>query len=475
MIDNLILRGMLTPAFKDRFALKAITILKPDYFDEGAKQIVQAIHDYYSTHNKFPTLSALLVDLGNMPLSEGTYTAALEKAEEIKDELTSTEVNDDNWFLNETQKYCQDKAIHNAIMDSMAILNGTNKKLPKSVIPELLQQALSIEIERSLGHDYLDDAEERYKFLHMAQYKAPFRLATLNKITNGGFAKKTFNVFLAGTHAGKTLMMCSLAADYLITGKNILYITFEMGEEEIAKRIDANLMDVAMDDLDDLPLPAYTKKMENIRSKTIGKMKIKEYPMGGAHVGHFKSLLKEYELKDDFIPDVIFVDYLGICGCQRATLAQGSYVYLKTISEELRGFGQEFDKIMISAGQLNRTGFGSSEPDMTDTAESFGVNFTGDFVATVFADDNMKAMNQLLVIQQKNRYKDHNYMKKFIMGIDRPKMRLYDVENPNQGISSSTAPHTASTTKGNYQSKPSTTPSNINKPNSIKSGAGIKI
>lgn len=465
---------MISPTFKDNFAIKAVTILKPDYFEDGSKQIVSIIRDYYSKHNTFPTLQSLAVDLSNMPITGNTYNAAVDKLQDIKDELTVKEVNDVNWLLKETENYCQGRAIHNAIMDSVEILNGTNKnKLPKTAIPQLLEDALSVQIDKAAGHDYLEDSMERYKLFNTAINRIPFKLNTLNKITGGGFARKTLNIFVAGPHVGKSLTMTSLAADYLVTGKNVLYISFEMAEEEIAKRVDANLMDVAMDDIKDLNAIAYDNKIKNIKAKTVGRLKIKEYPNGSAHIGHFKTLLKEYKMKEGFVPDVVFVDYLGICGCMKASLAQGSYVLLKAVSEELRAFAQECDLICISATQINRGGHNSSDADMTDIAESFGINYTADFILTMFADDNMKTLNQILFSQLKNRYKDMNFMNKFIMGVDRPKMRIYDLNNATAGIiQQSPAPHT---------SKPAPKQP-FNKPNSFGSGpttglkgSGIKI
>lgn len=439
---------MISPTFKDNYAIKAVTILKPEYFEDGSKQIVKIIRDYYSKHNAFPTLQVLAVDLGNMPIPGNTYTAAIDKLQDIKDELTVKEVNDVNWFLKETEEYCQSKAIHNAIMDSVEILSGTSKnKLPKTAIPQLLEDALSVQIDKATGHDYIEDSLDRYKIFNTAINRVPFKSNVLNKITDGGFARKTLNILVAGPHAGKSLTMCSLAADYMITGKNVLYISFEMAEEEIAKRIDANLMDVAMNDIKDLTAIMYENKIKAIKSKTVGRLKVKEYPNGSAHIGHFKTLLKEYKMKEGFVPDVVFVDYLGICGCMKATLAQGSYVLLKAVSEELRAFAQECDLICISATQINRGGHNSSDADMADIAESFGINFTADFIVTMFADDNMKALNQMLFSQLKNRYKDMNYMNKFIMGVDRPKMRVYDLNSATAGVTqTSPAPHTSTAT-----------------------------
>lgn len=454
MIEDLILRGLISPAFKDSFASKAITILKPDYFEDGSKQVISLVKDYYTKHNVFPTLQSLSVDATNLQVPGPVFDSIVDKLKDIKDELTPKDINNVDWLLEQTQTYCQDKAIHNAIMDSVNILQGNNKKVPKTAIPEMLAEALAIQIDRAVGHDYIEDATERYKLFNSVEAKIPFMSSTLNKITNGGFARKTLNLFVAGPHVGKSLTMCSLAADYMITGKNVLYISFEMAEAEIAKRIDANLMDVAMDDIPDLLPATYNNKIANIRAKTVGRLKIKEYPNSSAHVGHFKNLLKDYKLKEGFVPDVVFVDYLGICGCAKATLSQGTYIYIKAISEELRAFAQEFDLCLISAAQVNRGGHNSSSADMTDVAESFGINMTADFMATMFADEAMQALNQVLFSQLKNRYKDKSFMNKFVMGVDRPKMRVYDVNNATANITqTSPTPTTAvpaSTNRANF-------------------------
>ena len=338
------------------------------------------------------------------------------------------------WLINETEKFCKDKAVYNAIVKSIGIVDGKDKEMHKEGIPSLLQEALNICFDNSVGHDYIENAEDRFDFYNHKENKIPFDLEYFNKITQGGLSNKSLNICLAGTGVGKSLFMCHMASNILAQGKNVLYITMEMAEERIAERLDANLLNVEMSQIKDLPKQMFNNRIQKFAKKTNGKLIIKEYPTSTAHCGHFKALLSELSLKKDFHPDIIFVDYLNICASSRYKPGAGvnSYTYIKAIAEELRGLAVEFNLPVMSATQTNRSGYSSTDVDLTDTSESFGLPATADFMFALISNDELEQLDQMLVKQLKNRYNDLNLHKRFMIGVDRAKMRLFDVEKSAQ-------------------------------------------
>jgi len=358
-----------------------------------------------------------------------TYLAEIEK---LKGEESKIQ-----WLVDKTEKFCQEKAIYNAVLGSISILDGKDKNHDKGQIPKILSDALSVSFDNSVGHDYLENSEERYEFYHRKEERIPFDLEFFNRITKGGLPAKTLNIALAGTGVGKSLFMCHVAAGCMSQGKNVLYITLEMAEEKIAERIDANLLNVTIDDLMELPKDMYEKKVERIRRMTTGKLIIKEYPTASASTTHFRTLLNELNLKKSFVPDIIFVDYLNICCSSRIKPGSNinSYTYVKSIAEELRGLAVEYGVPIVSATQTTRSGFTSSDPGLEDTSESFGLPATADLMFALITSEELEELNQIMVKQLKNRYADPTHYKRFTVGIDRAKMKLYDVEqSAQQGI-----------------------------------------
>ena len=344
---------------------------------------------------------------------------------------------DPDFLLEKTENWCQERALHIAIMESINILDGKNEKMTKNAIPELLSEALGVGFDNNIGHDYIDNAEDRYDFYNRVEEKIPFDIELLNIITKGGLPDKTLNIILAGTGVGKSLGMCHIAASSLLQGKNVLYITMEMAEERIAERIDANLLDIPIDQLDKMPKTMFTEKVNNLAKKTVGKLIVKEYPTGAAHAGHFRALLKELKLKKSFIPDIIFIDYLNICASSRMKSMGGainSYTYVKAIAEELRGIAVEFAVPVVSATQTTRSGFSNSDPGLEDTSESFGLPATADLMLAFVSNEELEQSSQIMIKQLKNRYNDPNRNKRFVVGIDRSKMRLYDAEATDQTL-----------------------------------------
>jgi replicative DNA helicase len=418
----------------ETYARKTIPFLKPEYFhNRNDKTVFELINSYAMEYNAFPTKEALLVDLSNRDnISEDQFNECKSIIEEIPDQ--SDQLSKIDWIIDQTEKFCQDKAIYNAIMQSIQVMDDKTGKLSKGSIPQLLSDALAVSFDMSIGHDFLEDAEARFEFYHRKEERLPFDIDYLNKITRGGLPRKTLNILLAGTGVGKTLAMCHFAASYMAAGKTVLYITMEMAEEKIAERIDANLLNVPLDELSVLPKESYDKKMTRLKEKTVGRLIVKEYPTSTAGAANFRHLLNELKIKKNFIPDVIFIDYLNICMSSR--LKQGanvnSYTYIKAIAEELRGLAVEFNVPVISATQTTRSGFDSSDVGLTDTSESFGLPATADFMVALIATDELKALNQIMVKQLKNRYSDPEMYKRFVVGVDRPRMRLYDCENSAQ-------------------------------------------
>ena len=417
----------------ESYTRRVLPFLKSEYFtNEVDRNIFNEIRDFTIKYNNLPTADALKIEVDS--LRNLTADQARDANTLITDLQKDTVDTNAEWLTDSTEKFCQEKAIYNAIMQSIDIMNNKGGALTKGAIPDLLTQALAISFDPNVGHDYLEDFEERYEYYHRVEHKIPFDLDFFNRITKNGFSKKTLNIFLAGTGVGKSLTMCHIAAAALAQGKNVLYITLELAEEEVAKRIDANLMNITIDDLLQLPQDLYMKKAAVLKNKSQGKLIVKEYPTASASTLHFKALLNELHLKKSFQPDIIFIDYLNICASARIKPGGNvnSYTYIKAIAEELRGLAVEFEVPVVSATQTNRTGFTSTDVGLEDTSESFGLPATADFMAALISTEQLQELNQIMVKQLKNRYADPSTNKRFVVGIDRAKMKLYDVEQSAQ-------------------------------------------
>ena len=414
----------------DTYVRKVIPYIKPEYFNDYSDKILfDIINNFVVTYGQTPTKEVLSIEVDNRKdLNEDSYKQLQVKIGDID----NTEV-DSQWLLDATEKWCKQRAVYLALLDSVKIADGQDEKRTEDAIPSILQEALAVSFDDHIGHDYIEDYEDRFAFYHRNESKIPFDLSLFNKITKGGIPNKTLNVALAGTGVGKSLFMCHMAAASLLQGKNVLYITLEMAEEKIAERIDANLLNVNIKDIEDLPEQLFESKVTRLAQKTNGKLIIKEYPTASAHSGHFKALLNDLSLKKSFKPDIIFIDYLNICASSRYKGALvNSYTYVKAIAEELRGLAVEFDLPIVSATQTTRSGYGSSDVDLTDTSESFGLPATADLMFALISTEELESINQIMVKQLKNRYNDLNLFKRFVVGIDRAKMRLYDVEDSAQ-------------------------------------------
>ena len=413
------------------YTRKAIPFIKEEYFqDQVEKVIYKTIWDYVDRYKNNPDVEALLIEIGKATYTDDQYKSATDY---LSEKITESKV-ELQWLLDETEQWCKDKAIYQAILNGIQIIDGKDKDKTPEAIPTILTEALSVSFDTHIGHDYLEQSIDRYEFYHTVEDKIPFDLDYFNRITKGGLPKKTLNVCLAGTGVGKSLFMCHSASATLMQGKNVLYITLEMAEEKIAERIDANLMNISMEDLHDLPRHMYEDRFGKVQKKTHGRLIVKEYPTASAHCGHFRSLLNELALKKDFKPDIIYVDYLNICASSRfrASAAVNSYTYIKAIAEELRGLAVECNLPIVSATQTTRTGFVSTDVGLEDTSESFGLPATADFMFALISTDELQEMNQMLIKQLKNRYNDPTLNKKFILGVDRAKMKLYDVSQKAQ-------------------------------------------
>ena len=417
--------------YNEDYARKVIPFLKPDYFSNRSERIVfEEIEKFMDKYNALPTQETLTIEVdGRKDLNDEEY----KKVVGIISTLDKTEV-DLQWLHDQTEKFCKDKAIYNAVVEGINIIDGKQKDKTPDAIPSILSEALAVSFDLSVGHDYVEDGLNRYDFYHKKEEKISFDLDYFNKITKGGLPPKTLNIALAGTGVGKSLVMCHMAASTLMQGKNVLYITLEMAEERIAERIDANLMNVTIDDLHTLPKKMFENYLSKIQKKTNGKLIVKEYPTASAHVGNFRSLIKELALKRSFKPDIIFVDYLNICASSRfkGNANVGSYFYIKAIAEELRGLAVETNVPIMSATQTTRSGFVSSDIGLEDTSESFGLPATADLMFALISTEELEDLNQICIKQLKNRYNDPTMNKRFILGIDRAKMRLYDVEQNAQ-------------------------------------------
>ena len=423
-----ILRNLL---HNESYTRKVLPFVQPEYFEERSDRVV------------FEEISSFLKNYDSLPTKEVLHIEVEKRTDLAGDEFTLSDQligsldpvdSDKEWIVDTTEKWCKERAIYLALMESIKIADGQDEKKGADSIPSILSDALSVGFDTAVGHDYIDDSKDRFAYYHRVENKTPFDLEYFNKITSGGLSDKTLNIALAGTGVGKSLFMCHVAASVLLQGKNVLYITLEMAEEKIAERIDANLLNVNIQDISEIPKSTFSKKIDKLAAKTSGKLIIKEYPTASAHCGHFKALLQELKLKKSFEPDIIFIDYLNICASSRyrSAVNVNSYSYVKAIAEELRGLAVETSVPIVSATQTTRSGFASSDPNLTDTSESFGLPATADLMFALVSTEDLEGLNQIMVKQLKNRYNDPTMNKRFVVGIDRSKMRLYDCEQSAQ-------------------------------------------
>ena len=428
-IETTILRNLL---HNEEYYRKVVPFLKAEYYESYHEKVIyEEIADFAAKYDKIPTQEVLTINLQNRnDLTDDTYKDSVSTISSLSDEWVDYE-----WLLDATEKWCKDRAIYLALMQSIKIADGGDKKISRDAIPSILQEALAVSFDEHIGHDYIEQATDRYEFYHRKEEKVPFDLEKFNFITKGGLSNKTLNVALAGTGVGKSLFMCHCAGAALTEGYNVLYITCEMAEEKIAERIDANLLNANVKDIVELPEVLFSSKVQEIAKKTRGKLIIKEYPTASAHAGHFKALLSDLKLKKDFKPDIIFIDYLNICASVRYKGAiVNSYTYVKAIAEELRGLAVEVGVPIVSATQTTRSGYGNSDPDLTDTSESFGLPATADFMFALISTEELEQQGRIMVKQLKNRYSDLVTSRKFMVGIDRSKMKLYDVADDASAI-----------------------------------------
>jgi len=427
-VEFLILRNLL---HNEEYLRKVVPFLKSEYFeDEKQKIVYQEIASFVEEYNELTTKEVLCIEIEKR---KDITDSMFKDITSLIDELDNSPA-DLQWLLDTTEKWCRDRAIYLALIESISLADGKDDTKGRDAIPSILSDALAVSFDNHVGHDYLIDYEERYESYHRKEDKIPFDLEFFDKVTKGGLPNKTLNIALAGTGVGKSLFMCHFASSVLLQGKNVLYITMEMAEEKIAERIDANLLNINMQDITDLPMQMFESKVNDISKKTQGTLIIKEYPTAAAHSGHFKGLLNELALKKSFRPDIIFIDYLNICASSRYRAASNvnSYSYIKAIAEELRGLAVEANLPIVSATQTTRSGFASSDVDLTDTSESFGLPATADLMFALISTEELETLNQILVKQLKNRYNDPTIHKRFVVGIDRAKMRLYDCEQKAQ-------------------------------------------
>ena len=427
-VEQLVLKNLI---LDEVYVRKALPFIKEEYFSDNLeKNLFTVISKYFSQYNALPTKEALEIEVGQLDsISDEQHQNILTLIRDIDNEKSDPE-----WIVDTTEKWCKERAIYLALMESIKIAEGNDDKKTPNAIPNILSDALAVSFDNHIGHDYLQDYEERYEFYHKTEDKIPFDLEYFNRITKGGLPNKTLNIALAGTGVGKSLFMCHVASTCLLENKDVLYITLEMAEEKIAERIDSNLLNCDIQNLNQLPQMMFNNKISALSKKTEGKLVIKEYPTASAHCGHFKSLLNELALKKSFRPDIIFIDYLNICASSRyrAGTNVNSYSYIKSIAEELRGLAVEANVPIVSATQTTRSGFASSDVDLTDTSESFGLPATADLMFALISTEELEGLNQIMVKQLKNRYNDPTIFKRFVIGIDRAKMRLYDCEQKAQ-------------------------------------------
>jgi replicative DNA helicase len=424
-IEEIILKNLFV---SDTFTRKVIPYLEEDYFSDRSERLVyKQITEYFMKYNECPTHEALSIQLNDLTgVNDEEVKNAMTTINQCKQ---STDETPHDFLVDETEKWCKDRAIYNAVMESIQIIDKSSTR-EKGEIPDILKDALSVSFDQHIGHDFIEDSDDRFISYNTVEDKLPFDLEMMNKITKGGLPNKTLNVIMAGTGVGKSLFMCHCAANNLMMGKNVLYISMEMSEEKIAERIDANLMNLPIQDLSNLPKDMYDKKVKSIRDKTTGKLIVKEYPTASAHTGHFRHLLQELNLKKDFLPDIIYVDYLNICASarMRAGASVNSYTMVKSIAEEMRGLAVEFKLPIVTATQTNRQGFTSTDVGLEDTSESFGLPATADLMVALISTEELEELDQIMVKQLKNRYNDPTYYRRFIIGVDRSRMKLYDCE-----------------------------------------------
>ena len=431
MLEQTILSGLL---HNEDYMRRVVPFLSDDYFDDfSEKSVYKSIISYISDYNGVPTKEALRISIEEKSnISDDQY----QSISQIITALDYDEKTDIEWLVDKTEKFCQDKAIYNAVRESILVLDGQHKDLDKGSIPELLSNALGVSFDQAIGHDFLEQPEDRFEFYHTKEDKIAFDLDLFNKITKGGLSRKSLSIALAGTGVGKTLFMTHCASANLMAGKNVLYITMEMAEEKISERIDANLMNTTMDSLQDMPKDVFMKRVKKVKDKTTGKLIVKEFPTASAGSAHFRHLLNELKLKKNFTPDMVYIDYLNICTSSRmkAGANVNSYTMIKAIAEELRGLAVEFNVPILSATQTTRTGYSSSDLNLEDTSESFGLPATADFMFGLISTEELEGLGQLMVKQLKNRWGDTNYLKRFIIGLDRSKMKLFDAEDSAQDL-----------------------------------------
>ncbi len=435
MSENLqqtILRNILV---NEPYMRKVLPFIQPNYFTGIHARLFKEVAAFVAKYNKLPSMEAfkIEVDQSDRFANANEYT----EATAIIPEIFRNEEIDQSWLENTTEKWCQDQAVQQAIMEAISIIDGKHKSLTKNALPDILQKALAVSFDTNIGHDYIESFAERYDFYHEDEERIEFDLEKFNDITKGGLPNKTLNIALAGTGVGKSLFMCHVAGSVLAQGKNVLYITMEMSEERIAERIDANLLDTPIDQIGALSFDMFSNKIANLKKKTSGKLIVKEYPTGSANSGHFRALLNELKLKKKFEPDMIFIDYLNICSSSRMKAMGGSinsYTYIKAIAEELRGLAVEFDVPIVSATQTTRSGYGNSDPGLEDTSESFGLPATADLMFALISNEELESQNQIMVKQLKNRYNDPGMHKRFVVGIDRSRMKLFDVSQSEQTL-----------------------------------------
>jgi len=427
-LEQTILRNLLT---NEEYTRRVLPFLVPDYFDGVYKDLFKEVAKFVSKYNKIPTLESFKIEIDESgKLSEENYRQGME----LLPNIFTPESENLDWLIERTEKWCQDRSVYNAVMESISIIDGKHATLKKNAIPDVLSKALGVSFDTNIGHDYLEQVDERYDFYHEQEERIPFDLDNFNKITKGGLPNKTLNIALAGTGVGKSLFMCHCTSNILSQGRNVLYITMEMAEERIAERIDANLLNIPIDQIENLSKDMFKDKVSQINAKTEGKLIIKEYPTGQANTSHFRALLNELKLKKNFVPEIIFIDYLNICASSRMKMIGGavnSYSYIKSIAEEMRGLAVEFNVPIMSATQTNRQGFSSDDPGLEDTSESFGLPATADLMFALISNDELNSMGKILVKQLKNRYNDPTKYNRFTLKVDRSKMKLEDDDNQN--------------------------------------------
>lgn len=430
-LEQVVIRNILND---ETYMRKVIPFIKKEYFEGVYKLIFSEITKFVGKYNKIPSLSTLQVEIENSDrFNANNYGEAMDLLPSVFQPVEENE----QWLYDTTEKWCQDRALHNAIMQSITIIDGKHPDLSKNALPDILQKALSISFDTNVGHDYLENVDERFDFYHRQEERIPFDLDYFNRITKGGLPNKTLNIALAGTGVGKSLFMCHCAANVLSQGRNVLYITMEMAEERIAERIDANLFNLPIDQIGNLSKNMFQDRVKGISEKTNGKLIIKEYPTGAAHSNHFRALFEELKLKKKFVPEIVFIDYLNICASSRMKGMGGSinsYTYVKAIAEELRGLAVEFDVPIVSATQTTRSGYSNSDPGLEDTSESFGLPATADLMFALVSNEELEKSGQIMVKQLKNRYNDPAMFKRFVIGIDKSRMVLYDVDESQQNL-----------------------------------------